>query len=364
MNIFRLLAVLKTLIKRNFVFVIFVAFILDLFFGVLFYIFEKAAQDITLLDAIWWAMVTMTTVGYGDFYAQTTIGRFLISYPCMILGIGVIGYLVGIVANIIIEFASKSRRGLMSIEFENHIVICNLPGEKKVIDIVRELKAVPKYARKKFVLVTEKLNELSDELKKENIYFVNGNPTDENILHKANIINCEGVIVLAEDPKEKRSDERTFVIGSLIEMIEKEKKRNIKTITEVLESNNIRNMVRADVDGFISEDGMAGCLIAQEFINPGINKIISQVVSNRIGSQFYIHHTSLINYFIRDVQIGALKHDINMQVIGLIRDSVNILNPSKDTEIKKNDKLIVLAEKPDDFHILESTLLKQSDIKK
>lgn len=358
MNIIRLLSRLRVLFRRDFFYVILGTFILNIFFGILFFITEKQVQDISIFDAIWWSMVTMTTVGYGDYYAKTAFGRFLISYPCMILGIGVIGYLVGMVTNFLIDFASRQRRGLLEITFKNHIVICNYPGEKKILGIVKELDASHQYAKSRFVLVTDKLTELPEALKNQNIYFVNGTPTDETILLKANILNCSGVIVLAEDPRDHRSDERTFLIGSLLELIEKEKNIKIKTITEIINANNIRNLIRADVDGYISEDGMSGCLIVQEFINPGVNKIISQVISNAIGSQFYLHDTSLVDLKIRDVQIGALEHDINLQVIGLIRHDESILNPSKDTKIDKNDKLIVLAERGDDFKQLEVALLK------
>jgi voltage-gated potassium channel len=359
MFIFRFINNLKTLFKKEIFYVLGMALLLNAFLGILFYIFERHVQDLSLLDGLWWAMVTMTTVGYGDISAKTDIGRFLISYPCMLLGIGIIGYLIGTVTNILIEFATRSRRGLMDIEFKNHVIICNYPGDKKIFTIVKELRDSPQYTKCKFVLVTDKITELTENLKKENIYFIYGSPTDENNLYRANILECTGVIILAEDPYNKRSDERTFVIGSLIELIEKDKNIPIKTITEVIESNNIRNMKRAQIDGFISEDGLTGRLIVQEFINPGINEVISQVLTNSIGSQFYICDTSLINYQIRDVQISALEHDINMQVIGITRNNENLLNPSKDTVINKGDKLIVLAENSNDYKIIESELQKK-----
>jgi voltage-gated potassium channel len=45
-------------------------------------------------DALWWAVVTVTTVGYGDVTPRTTIGRLLAS-GLMITGIGTIGLLAG-----------------------------------------------------------------------------------------------------------------------------------------------------------------------------------------------------------------------------------------------------------------------------
>ena len=87
--------------------------ILNLLLGVLFYFVERDAQEeLTFSDAIWWAMVTMTTVGYGDFYPQTFVGRYFIAYPCFLVGSGLLAFLVGVVADAIFKKISRRRRGL------------------------------------------------------------------------------------------------------------------------------------------------------------------------------------------------------------------------------------------------------------
>lgn len=48
-------------------------------------------------DALWWAVVTTTTVGYGDFYPVTTGGR-VVAAMLMITGIGLFGTLSGVAA--------------------------------------------------------------------------------------------------------------------------------------------------------------------------------------------------------------------------------------------------------------------------
>lgn len=52
----------------------------------------------TSSDALWWAIVTMTTVGYGDKYPVTTVGRIIASV-LMISGVGLFGTLSGSVAS-------------------------------------------------------------------------------------------------------------------------------------------------------------------------------------------------------------------------------------------------------------------------
>ena len=53
-------------------------------------------------DALWWAVVTITTVGYGDFYPVTTLGRTT-GFFVMVAGIGIIGALASILASLLVS---------------------------------------------------------------------------------------------------------------------------------------------------------------------------------------------------------------------------------------------------------------------
>jgi len=67
-------------------------------FGI--YQFEHAAQPdkyVSMFDALWWAVATLTTVGYGDIYPITIAGR-LFTFVILILGLGLVAVPTGIVA--------------------------------------------------------------------------------------------------------------------------------------------------------------------------------------------------------------------------------------------------------------------------
>jgi voltage-gated potassium channel len=49
-------------------------------------------------DALWWAMATVTTVGYGDKFPVTPEGRIIASF-LMVCGVGLFGTLSGFVAS-------------------------------------------------------------------------------------------------------------------------------------------------------------------------------------------------------------------------------------------------------------------------
>lgn len=104
LKIFRLSTYFKNIIDelRKLMPMIIVVFtfssIICIIAGSLMFEIEKYAQPdkfTGIFDGIWWACVTMTTIGYGDLYPISNIGRTL-AVITMIMGIGMIGSYIGI----------------------------------------------------------------------------------------------------------------------------------------------------------------------------------------------------------------------------------------------------------------------------
>ncbi len=77
--------------------------------AVMVYLFERHAHGSnirTLGEAVWWSLVTVTTVGYGDFYPVTTPGRIT---ACFIMGIGLLTLAV-VTAQVASTFVSQGPR--------------------------------------------------------------------------------------------------------------------------------------------------------------------------------------------------------------------------------------------------------------
>ena len=73
-----------------------------------FHFFEYGTnQNVhSLFDSFWWAMVTVSTVGYGDIYPVTTGGR-LTAMLLMLIGVGVLGSYVAAITNYVVGNRSE-----------------------------------------------------------------------------------------------------------------------------------------------------------------------------------------------------------------------------------------------------------------
>ena len=82
-------------------------------------------------DGIWWALTTMTTVGYGDHVPATTSGR-IVAGMIMIMGVAVLGAVAAVVALI---FASAvARREELTLEAEGRTLEARLEARLDTLD--------------------------------------------------------------------------------------------------------------------------------------------------------------------------------------------------------------------------------------
>lgn len=72
----------------------------------------------TYHDAVWWAFVTITTVGYGDYYPVTGIGQSM-AIILMFFGIGIIGVLSSYLATTFLSLQSRRKKGEIAGDKEN-----------------------------------------------------------------------------------------------------------------------------------------------------------------------------------------------------------------------------------------------------
>jgi voltage-gated potassium channel len=126
-----------------------VIFLMVLFVGsVAVYFFERDVQPATFGNvpaALWWAVVTLTTTGYGDVVPITLPGR-LVAAMVMISGLGVFGLWTGILAT---GFAAETRRDnfLKTWESVSRVPFFATLGPSAIADVTHMLRTIDLPAR-------------------------------------------------------------------------------------------------------------------------------------------------------------------------------------------------------------------------
>ncbi|HZH70169.1 MAG TPA: ion transporter [Flavobacteriaceae bacterium] len=111
--------------------------VISMIVGTIMYIIEGPEAGFTSIPrSIYWTIVTLTTVGYGDIVPVTALGQFL-SMIVMIIGYGVIAVPTGIVSAEFTLQQKKQRKGKSKKGKKSNGIICplcNYEGHKKTAD--------------------------------------------------------------------------------------------------------------------------------------------------------------------------------------------------------------------------------------
>lgn len=170
--------------------------------GTLFYLLESPRYS--LADSLYWSIVTLGTVGYGDIVPTTGYAKALAS---LVIGtqIFLLGYLITVITTAVSEQAQARALGTYGTSWKNHIVVLGYSGVGRAA--VRELLVQDQTV----AVVSERPEEVANirTLAGEDRLFVTyGDPAAPEILHRVNVTEAHSVIVCT-------ADDATNMIGAL-----------------------------------------------------------------------------------------------------------------------------------------------------
>lgn len=291
--------------------------------------------ELTLLDGFWYTVVTMTTVGYGDFFPKTAGGRFFVGWPVMIFGIGLLGYALSVIAATLITAKSKETKGMSSFKLKDHVVILNYPGLAKLEHLLRELLYGP-VGRTQIVLVDEYLEELPAELTKENLRFVRGNPVRDETLSRASIDSASHAVILCRNDGDTASDNLNVSITLAIEG----RNRAINTVVEIVDPASEELLRKAGCDRVVCTARFGAHFLSQELLNPGIQDVIEDLLSVQRGQNMYLVAITDTRPF---GQVAKMCRQKGHLAIGIRTSEKVLLNPEQSLTVKAGDRVITVG---------------------
>lgn len=235
------------------------------------------------LDAVWWTMTTVVTVGYGDYSPSSDVGRLFTMLLLYTVGIGAMGIIIGKIFDSLTLYKRMKEEGKLAYKGKDHYILIG-SSKDKLKNVVEEILNSNK---KCDIVIVDHSNE--SPLQHDRVHFVSGNPAEEEILMQANILESRSVAVFTDDKIDlpEYADGKTLLIASRVEHISKQAKRNIYTIAEIMKEKHIALFEHANIDEFILSNESVSRLMAQAAIYPGSSKLFKQLLSNMEGENLY-----------------------------------------------------------------------------
>lgn len=228
-------------------------------------------------ETVWWAIITMTTVGYGDKYPVTTGGR-MVGIFVAFSGVALLSVFTATVSSVLVARKIKEGKGLQNIHWKDHIIICG--WNFNVESLLQAFENLLPDSRQGIVLINEVQEDIMHDVilrhKKLKLKFVRGDFSGETALERANLKSARAIIILP-DASEKimsQADDKTLLTA----LVAKSLNPRLKVYAHILNPDNISHVRHANVDEFILRDEYTGFLLANHIISPGVPQFFKQLM--------------------------------------------------------------------------------------
>jgi voltage-gated potassium channel len=299
-------------------------------FGVIVHLIEPENFP-TIFDGVWWAIVTASTVGFGDYTPKTIPGRIT---GMLLILIGA-SLLTIYFANLTTEAVTRHNEfleGKRVFKGMGHLIIVGWNERSR--DVISSITKQDHGAQ--IVLIDETLEQRPRNL--EAVHFIKGRANSDNTLMQANITQATGVVITADQNKDElQADMHTILTLLAIKGINP----SIKCIAEILTTDQVSNARRAGADKIIQANMLLSSVLLKSIFSPAIAVSLKKLINVRDNWLETIPISEeLVGTFFKDASKNIfLKNNI---VIGLIRGEDTYINPPHDFQLEKGDQLLVI----------------------
>jgi len=332
--------------------------------GLSIYMVEGRVNDDiqTVTDGIWWSLVTVTTVGFGDITPVTLLGR-IVGGVLMIGGMFTLALFAGIVGSSLVTGMLSIREEQFRMgDYANHLVVCGYNSSSHLLLRALQQELDVSETQVVFFANRERPRELPPEF-----LWVQGDPTKESEMDKVRLTHADAVIVSgARDVAPQVADSVTiltvFTIRSFLNHqadIVSERRCAIYVVAEILDSENVGHAQVAGADEVIETRRIGSSMVAHAIAHHGTATTMSRVLVEGAHANIYIGQ--LPENPPAPIAFGELLVAMQLSkqgglVIGVRMPSgEDAINPPKDLVIEPGARLIYLAEealldRPSEMH--------------
>lgn len=327
-------------------------------FVFLLFLLEKndpGANITSIQDALWYSIVTLTTVGYGDFYPVTSLGK-IIGLLFVFSSLGLVGYIFGKLTERFIEYRERGKMGLNGTDFTNHIII--IGWNSYASSITKQLVN----AENKVAIITDDKSNIDliyQEYDQDNVFVVFSDLKNTSALQKVNASKAFLTVVNLND-----DTENLILILNI-----KQDFPNMEFLVTIENSELKETFKSAGVTYALSRNEISSKLIASYIFEPDVADFTSDLLTSaKESDQYDIQQFKVIeeNPYLGKTYgetFDDLKATFNVLLIGIAKNTNGKHQlyklPSEEITIAENDYLILIVNGKTETSISELFQVKE-----
>lgn len=293
----------------------------------------------TFSDAYWYMIITLTTVGYGDYYPSTGFGK-LIGHVFVFGSLGILGYLISTLTSKYHTIMEEKKLGFRGTQFKEHVIFI---GWNEFSRLVAEEVY---HTNKKIAIVThdkDQIDLIYSQFGKENIFALFADYNNLDSLVKANVSDAAAVFISIPDDAQV-----------LLYVLDFKKRFPKPQIVVSIENSKLKSTFKAaGVTYAIARNEIASKMVASYLFEPDVANLNNDLISSSRGKLDYdmqeyrvLEHNTYMGKNYLEVFID-MKKTHNAILVGLSRKTngewILNTNPSDEEIIQTNDYLILMC---------------------
>ena len=288
----------------------------------------------TFINALYMTMITITTVGFGTVHPLNDQEK-LFTIFLILMSVVIVGY----VASVLTEYIASGEL-LVKLKFKkvqkkilklnNHAIVCGYGRNGK--QAVLKLK---KYNMPLVVIESDE-NRMA-EIEEDNLLFIKGDATRDEVLEKAGIKKAASLIIALPS-----DSDNLYVVLSARQL-----NQTLTIVSRASNDSSDSKLRIAGADNVIMPDKLGGDHMASLVVTPDIVEFVDKLAADSENS---IHLEEIIvenlpkEFLLKSIRDLDLRRKTGCSVIGFkTPENEYLINPDADTKLISSSKLIVLG---------------------
>jgi voltage-gated potassium channel len=288
------------------------------------------------LDSLYMTVITLTTVGFGEVHPVNDQGRIL-TMTILVSGLGVVGYLIGTLTQIVVEGQLLRIMGRKKLErkiekLKDHIIICGYGRVGRIIceEIYRSKPTA--------LVVIDTDSTVTAKIEEDGHLYLLGDATEERFLLRAGIRRAKGLATALDSEAD----------NVYITLTAKGLNPNLYIIARAGRVGSEKKLFQAGANHVVSPHQIGGYRMAQALLRPSVTEFIDFATHDPNTGMGMEEIPVRPNSKLSDVALvdSGIRKNLDLIIVAIKKaDGKMLFNPASHTTIQIGDTLIALGQR-------------------